>query len=119
MKFKFGFSPAEYGGNDFVGEPEAHLGIKKKIFEAILTNVVVAIEQATNTRVLKGADLRTFDRVLRAVDSAQSEEVEIETAEAELLKKLLNHAEASVPTVQVRSFARLQDSIDEALGAKR
>lgn len=109
MQVQYGFDKAKYRTDEDV---EAQLGAtwKKKIFEIVFNNTISQV----HPQGLKGVSARSCNRVLDALDSTTTDTLELSVADAEFVKSIFFHENASVMPGQARVFCLLQDAIEVA-----
>lgn len=109
MKIQYGFNPKHYREENL----ETQLGAnwRKKIFEITLTNICNSVYP----QGLKSIQARSFNRILNTLDQTQSEtEIDISQTDAEFLKAVCFHDNASIPSAQAPVYCLILDAIDSA-----
>lgn len=109
MNITYGFEEEKYREHESLA---SQLGPswKKRIFEIILTNVCLSVEKDG----LKGAQARSYNRVLEALDAAKDNTLTVDKADAEFLRAIFLSDKARVAPLQVRIFCLVQDGIEKA-----
>lgn len=109
MKIQYGFFKETYRTDENI-EEQLGKDWKKKIFEVVFTNIISQIYP----QGIKGPQARSCNRILDALDNAPEVYIKLDVADAEFVKSVFFHEQASVLPAQARVFCLLQDAIEEA-----
>lgn len=109
MKVQYGFEKAKYRTDENV-EEQLGQNWKKKIFEIVFNNTISNV----HPHGLKGIQARSCNRILDSLDLTKDDFLELSVADAEFMKSIFFHDNATVLPGQARVFCLMQDSIESA-----
>ena len=84
------------------------------VFEGLLTGLL----QQKHPNGVKGADRKSFNRILSKLDNAEDNTIELEAAEVDLLKTVFSD-ETAVPPQSVRVFSEFEERVEQAAKASK
>lgn len=113
MKFKYEVDMDKVGVTKEELDKLAKDG-SKGIFELFISNLF-------GTKYpdgVKGRTIRSLDKLLSKLDSAENGHMEIDEGDVELMREVLMDDNITVGTRQVRLYSALRRSLEEAIGNK-
>lgn len=113
MIIQYAFPDSAYRDNGAIAK-DLGANWKKKLFEIILTNVCTSVKREG----LTGADARSFNRIMDALDVTQTDSITIPAVDADFIKAIMFSDKATVIPPQARVFCLFQDAIAEAFNKK-
>lgn len=81
--------------------------------KAVFENICSLLIESVHKGVLKGPDIRCYNRILNKLDLSSDLTVDLESGEIEFLKKLFSSPEVKIPPRQVKIFCSLEDLINK------